>query len=172
MLTFAHVTLWQFRAWKAFYYWKKMIRRHKSNKCRKVLQEELYILNPVLRGPLIELRKLCYDVRYGDMVISASHSSGSSHLCLSILFFRSKWALFKLEDRVTYSLDSFQLAQNEHLQQVAGDLQQLLGEVRDIVLKACDLDLRQFLVISGFRRTNDGKGAAVIVIIILICITR
>jgi len=88
------------------------------------------------------------------------------------MLFRSKWALFKLEDRVTYSLDSFQHAQNEHLQQVAGDLQQLLGEVRDIVLKACDLDLRQFLVISGFRRTNDGKDAAVIVIIILKCLTH
>ena len=64
----------KFRMWKAFYYWKKHINRTKAQKNGKILEENLYILNPYLRGSLIALRNYCYDA--------------------------SKWTLFKVDPKV------------------------------------------------------------------------
>ena len=122
----------KFRMWKTFFFWKKFIRRQKSNSCRDLLQENLYILNPVLRGSLITLRNICWDV--------------------------SKWTVFQTENGTTYSLDMFYAAQELQREVVGDDLVELMDAIRANVLKACDGDLREFLVENGFRKRSSDVG--------------
>ena len=117
----------KFRMLKAFFFWKKYIRRTKTANCRKYLNENLYILNPYLRNSLIQLRSLCYE---------ASH-----------------WTLFKVDPKNTLTLDEFQEAQETQKDIVMDLLFQLNQNVRKIVLDACEVDLREFLISNGFRRS-------------------
>mmetsp|Transcript_44339 Transcript_44339/g.86753 ORF Transcript_44339/g.86753 Transcript_44339/m.86753 type:complete len:4144 (+) Transcript_44339:98-12529(+) len=123
----------KFRMWKAFYFWKKLIRKQKSNKYRKFLQENLYILNPYLRDSLIQLRTLCYNA--------------------------SKWTLFKVDPKNTLTLAEFQAAQENQKQVVMELLDNLNKDVRRIVLEACEVDLREFLISNGFRASKTGGDA-------------
>jgi dynein heavy chain len=50
----------KYRKWKAFYIWKKDIRRRKNQQCAKNLGENLFLLNKYLRKSLIELKQECY----------------------------------------------------------------------------------------------------------------
>jgi dynein heavy chain len=119
----------KFRMWKAFSFWRKLIRRTKSNKYRKYLTENLYILNPYLRGSLIELRNICYNA--------------------------SKWTLFKLDEHKTATLTAFMEAQDAQQTSVMETLSRMQLEVRQIVLRACEVDLREFLVNNGFRKSKS-----------------
>ena len=116
----------KFRMWKAFYFWKVHIRRTKSDKCRKILDENLYILNPYLRDSLIQLRGLCVNA--------------------------GKWTLFKVDPKNTLTLAEFREAQEIQKQVVVEMLEKLNQDVRAIVLEACDVDLREFLISNGFRK--------------------
>jgi len=119
----------KFRAWKTFYFWKKYIRRTKHAKCKKILQDNLYILSPYLRPSLLHLRKLCWEA--------------------------SQWNIFKLLPNHTLTLEQFREAQEMQKQEIAVALEQLQAGVRSAVLEACDTDLRQFLVDNGFRKARS-----------------
>ena len=107
-----------------------MIRRNKTAHCQKVLQENLLILNSHLREPLIRLRELCYLV--------------------------SNWNIFKIDRWQTATLQEFFGNQRKQRETVSSLLDELGSQVRDIVLEACDVDLREFLIANGFR-TNTAK---------------
>jgi len=127
----------RFRMWKAFFFWKKHIRRTKLNKCKKVLTENLYILSPYLRPSLLQLKSLCYAA--------------------------SKWTLFKVDPKHTLTLQAFCANQEAQKAQVMDMMQRMLTEVRRIVAEACEVDLKQFLINNGFRqgkKTNADGGAA------------
>jgi dynein heavy chain len=119
----------KFRMWKAFYFWKKLIRRTKTAHCRKFLEENLYILNEYLRGSLIQLREHCYSA--------------------------SNWTLFKVDPKNTLTLIEFQAQQEQQKEIVMRLLYKLNQDVRKIVLDACEVDLREFLISNGFRRSKD-----------------
>jgi dynein axonemal heavy chain len=116
----------KYRAWKAFFVWKKLIRRSKNDKYRRKLEGSLYILNPFLRHSLLHLNSMCCDMR--------------------------KWTMFRVEEDCTYTLDQFQQQQREHQTLVIERLQSAREQIRDVVLHSCDMDLREFLIVNGFRR--------------------
>lgn len=125
----------KFRMWKAFYFWKKLIRTSKSNKCRKYLTENLYILNPYLRSSLVELKSLCWQA--------------------------GKWNLFQYTESKSVTLATFMKQQEEQRELIEKKLEDLNAEVRAIVLRACDVDLREFLINNGFRKSKaDLKNSA------------
>lgn len=125
----------KYRGWKGFYFWKKLIRATKSNKYRKFLGENLYVLNNYLCTSLIKLRELCYKA--------------------------SRWTLFKVDPKKTLTLDQFRFEQAKQIDQVMEDLKKLNKDVRTIVSRACDIDLCEFLINNGFRKSkgDDSSGS-------------
>jgi len=115
----------KFRAWKAFYFWKKLIRKQKIAKASKYLQENVAILNNCLRDSLMRLKSLCWEV--------------------------SRWVLIRVDTKSTQSLDEFVQTQLRQQEQLADHLARFNHQVRMIVQTACDRDMRQFLVENGFR---------------------
>lgn len=53
-------TFFYFRLWKAFYMWRKGIIFRKNDKARKHLESNLFILNPMLRQSLLDIKHMCY----------------------------------------------------------------------------------------------------------------
>lgn len=48
-----------FRLWKAFYIWKKMVSWKKYTDARQKLALNLFILNPILKDALLEVKLMC-----------------------------------------------------------------------------------------------------------------
>ena len=115
----------KFKVWKAFYFWKKDIRRGKAKECDSVLNTQLFLLRPSLCKPLLALRSHCVDVFH--------------------------WSLHRFDAKVTFTLDHFVSTQEQVRQKVAMQLEALNAHVKSFVLNACEDDLNLFLVKSGFR---------------------
>ena len=71
----------KYRLWKTFVVWKKNVSTATMNACKASLQQNLFILNPLLRKSLIALRKLSYEV--------------------------STFKLYHVDPRRTYTLEEF-----------------------------------------------------------------
>ena len=71
----------KYRKWKTFVTWKKNVSAAMMNACKASLQQNLFILNPLLRKSLIALRKLSYEV--------------------------ANFRLYHVDPRTTYTLDEF-----------------------------------------------------------------
>lgn len=48
-----------FRKWKAFYIWKKTVSWKKYTEARLKLALNLFILNPILKDALLEIKLMC-----------------------------------------------------------------------------------------------------------------
>uniref|UniRef100_A0A671M2D2 Dynein heavy chain linker domain-containing protein n=1 Tax=Sinocyclocheilus anshuiensis TaxID=1608454 RepID=A0A671M2D2_9TELE len=81
-----------FRKWKAFRVWRTNVRYKKISKCRRSLQEHLFILNESLRPALIDIKEMCYHI--------------------------SDMPLCRIEKDHTYTLKEFQSAQYKQLEEV------------------------------------------------------
>ncbi|KTF76183.1 hypothetical protein cypCar_00047511 [Cyprinus carpio] len=81
-----------FRKWKAFRVWRTNVRYKKISKCRRSLQEHLFILNESLRPALIDIKEMCYHI--------------------------SDMPLCRIEKDHTYTLKEFQSAQYQQLEEV------------------------------------------------------
>ena len=119
----------KYRAWKAYYYWKKLINKMKSTKYSKYLHDNLYILNRHLRDALIHLRRLCVDA--------------------------ARWNVLRIDAKSVLTVTQFRQVQDAQRESVAAALAKLLAEAARVVLAACDSDLKQFLIECGFRKGND-----------------
>lgn len=53
-------TLFYFRLRKAFYMWRKGIIFRKNDNARKHLEANLFILNPLLKKSLLDIKNMCY----------------------------------------------------------------------------------------------------------------
>lgn len=53
-------TFFYFRMWKAFYVWRKGIIFRKNDNARKHLESNLFILNPMLKKSLLDIKNMCY----------------------------------------------------------------------------------------------------------------
>ena len=60
----------------------------------------------------------------------------------------------QVDPRNTLTLQQFVEAQQTQKQVVMELLDQLNADVRAIVLEACDVDLREFLIQNGFRKVS------------------
>jgi hypothetical protein len=47
-----------YKIWKSFTVWKKLMRRNIFNECSKVIQKKLFILDDILRNCLLNIREL------------------------------------------------------------------------------------------------------------------
>lgn len=45
-----------FRLWKPFRLWRRAVTQRRMAHCREVLERSLFMLNPILRGPLLSIR--------------------------------------------------------------------------------------------------------------------
>ena len=45
----------EYKLWKNFFHWQKQSRRTVMNKCKKVLEKNLFILDPLLQSDLIQI---------------------------------------------------------------------------------------------------------------------
>ncbi|XP_051560675.1 dynein axonemal heavy chain 6 [Myxocyprinus asiaticus] len=106
-----------FRKWKAFRVWRANVRFKKISKCRRSLQEHLFILNESLRPALIDIREMCY--RISDM------------------------PLCRLEKDHTYSLMEFQSAQYKQLEEVSSRLDKFRVLVMEVARSACRNALKE-----------------------------
>uniref|UniRef100_A0A8K9XJ36 Dynein, axonemal, heavy chain 6 n=1 Tax=Oncorhynchus mykiss TaxID=8022 RepID=A0A8K9XJ36_ONCMY len=100
-----------FRRWKAFRVWRTNVRSKKINTCKKSLQERLFIVNESLRPALLNIREMCY--RISDM--------GLCHI---------------LKDH-TYTLEEFQEAQYNQLEEVSSRLEEFRELVKEVARSAC-----------------------------------
>jgi hypothetical protein len=114
-----------------FFFWMKHIRTTKSSGAQNTLTDQLFILNPYLRQPLIALRTECVEA--------------------------GKWPVGKWDGKTTYTLEKFVEAQEVQRQKTEGLLQGLNERVHSIVINACQKDLHQFLVKNGFRRADGSS---------------
>lgn len=57
-----------FRMWKAFYVWKKGIFWRKMDNVKEFLENNLFILNPILRDALLNLQAMCFKFMYTSFV--------------------------------------------------------------------------------------------------------
>ena len=73
-----------FRLWKGFYFWKKLIRQTKTLKYSRFLTDNLYILNAVLRKSLIDLKDECYLTSQWGIYRYSSQQLTHIHLYLFI----------------------------------------------------------------------------------------
>lgn len=63
----------KFRKWKTLKMWKKNVIRHKTNSVKKLLEEKLFLLNPILGKTLLTHRQNCCEMdklRFVDLSIS------------------------------------------------------------------------------------------------------
>eukprot|EP01060_Flectonema_neradi_P004124 TRINITY_DN12705_c0_g1_i2.p1 TRINITY_DN12705_c0_g1~~TRINITY_DN12705_c0_g1_i2.p1 ORF type:complete len:4231 (+),score=761.72 TRINITY_DN12705_c0_g1_i2:111-12803(+) len=52
----------KYRRWKAFYTWRKQVRRTRITAFKSFLEDNLFILNPDLSPPQLQVRKICQEL--------------------------------------------------------------------------------------------------------------
>ncbi|KAI4873222.1 hypothetical protein NFI96_025127 [Prochilodus magdalenae] len=121
-----------FRKWKAFRVWRTNVRSKTINKCKRSLQERLFVINESLRPALIDIREMCY--RISDM------------------------GLCRMEKERTYTLLEFQTAQYSQLQEVSSRLEEFRELVKEVAGTAC----RTAMLEAGYTpdySTFESEGA-------------
>ncbi|RXN25582.1 dynein heavy chain axonemal [Labeo rohita] len=108
-----------FRKWKAFRVWRANVCYKKTSKCRRLLQENLFILNESLRPALIDIKEMCYHI--------------------------SDMPLCRIEKDHTYTLKEFQSTQYKQLEEVSSRL----GKFRELVMEVARTACRNALKESG-----------------------
>ncbi|XP_069482525.1 dynein axonemal heavy chain 6 [Ambystoma mexicanum] len=109
-----------FRKWKAFHVWRKNVRSKKISKCRKSLQDNLFIVNASLRPAILNVQEMCF--RISDM-----------GLCI-------------IERGYTYTLREFATIQFKQLEEVTNHLAEFRELAKEVVRSAC----RTALLEAGF----------------------
>ncbi|XP_069092738.1 dynein axonemal heavy chain 6 isoform X2 [Pleurodeles waltl] len=113
-------TFMHFRKWKAFHVWRKNVRSRKISACKKLLQENLFIVNVSLRPAVLNVQEMCY--RISDM------------------------GLCSIESGYTYTLQEFTRIQFKQLEEVASRLAEFRELAKEVVQNAC----RTALLEAGF----------------------
>nr|XP_055061459.1 dynein axonemal heavy chain 6 isoform X1 [Misgurnus anguillicaudatus] len=106
-----------FRKWKAFRVWRGNVRFKNIRKCRRFLQEHLFILNESLRPALIDIREMCHHI--------------------------SDMPLCRLEKDHTYTLRGFQRVQQKQLEEVSSRLEKFRELVMEVARSACRNALKE-----------------------------
>lgn len=109
-------TFRQFRMWKGFSVWRKNLFTAKLEDRRHKLQANLFIINDHLRAALVQVRRLCLDLR-------------TVNLC-------------SINTRYTYTLDEFVESQNKQSQVVQNVLKTFREQVKTVVLGACTSSIK------------------------------
>jgi dynein heavy chain len=105
----------KFRRWKTFYYWKRHVRTTTVQKYKDFLEDNLYILDSNLCPRLLQVRKLCLDVREVPM-------------------YRSK--------HQTETLEKYVQIQSNQRDKSLRELKRMHEEIQDLVLDACRASMK------------------------------
>ena len=63
--------------WKTLKMWKKNVIKHKNINCRLLLEERLFLVHPVLRNTLLEVRKKTCDMQENVRILTLESRSGA-----------------------------------------------------------------------------------------------
>jgi hypothetical protein len=99
--------------WKAFAVWKRHIRQKKRAKSSEALQKSLFLLDPDLRGSMLELVNLCFQCR-------------------------EDCKLLELDPSKTYTIEQFTTIQTKKRHLAIAWLANFSEDVRALIRKACD----------------------------------
>ena len=123
-----------YRKWKSLRTWRSAVRGRKMRSIRTSLQKRLFLLDPVLRESMLQIRlyvaKVC------------------------------NYKLFRVDRNsevpvVPLKLEEFQERQIQQRDEVRGSLDKFQDQVRKVVAETCDASLDNFLVESGFGHNED-----------------
>ncbi|KAH9281795.1 Dynein heavy chain 6, axonemal [Echinococcus granulosus] len=108
----------QFRLWKVFLRWRKVVRYAQMVHCQRFLEANLFIANPTLRPALLNLREMC-------------HSLSGATLC-------------RIDRGRTSTLVEFLSLQMVQLGEVSLRLQEFHSLTKEIVRSACRTALLEY----------------------------
>jgi hypothetical protein len=157
--------------WKAFLYWKKLIRHMKTETCQKVLGENLFMLNHHLRAPLLRLMELCYSVSTWDLFSIDRWKTVTLQVrwpnSVAIVLLTTFWSRTSARTSDNSAIMSLLCSRRRtrRWERIAAVLisRSSSRQVRAIVLDACDRDLRAFLAENGFgsgeQEEEDGSSS-------------
>jgi len=118
-----------YRLWKSFKDWKTNVRARKVSSCIENLEENLFILHPLLRNSLLELRAMCCEA--------------------------ARFRLFSISTTSTFELEDFVNSQEKQREQARIHLEAFSDNVRTMLAQACEDALRNFLQENGFVRSKN-----------------
>eukprot|EP01048_Picozoa_sp_COSAG05_P020328 COSAG05_NODE_3428_length_2072_cov_3.125697_2_plen_259_part_01 len=132
-----HIRLFRvYRIWKAFKVWRTYVRDFKMRVHSKSLEEKLFFLNGIFQRSLLEVRKLCTDVAFGE----------------------DRLRLQRLESTKSHSLEAFVEAQEGQSKEVVTEL----GRFNRLCLASVEQACSDTLVALEARLSNSsgfGDGA-------------
>lgn len=100
----------QYRTWKSFYFMKKHVINKRTRKAKKVLTGHLFHLSPILREPLMKVRRLCLNMQ--------------------------RLELFH-DQHKTFELDEFMDLQKKRKEEVHEQLVEIIEQITEVVADAC-----------------------------------
>jgi len=101
----------QYRTWKTYKVWRDSVRYGKMRKCSKVLQKDLFCLNPSFQDALLQIRGMCMDLK--------------------------KIKLLNFEPGILYTLENFFHSQQAQRSNIIGQLSDFWVAVIDVARGAC-----------------------------------
>ncbi|KAI8620571.1 dynein heavy chain and region D6 of dynein motor-domain-containing protein [Chytriomyces sp. MP71] len=109
----------RYRLWKSFVVWKRNVLRAKITVASKRLNKNMFLVDPLLRGPLLAVRERCINIV-------------------------TRFRLVKIDAGKSYALEEFVSDQTGWVRNVTeGALRELEGTIRSIVSKAGEAALRE-----------------------------
>ena len=124
-----------YRKWKNFTFWKKNVRNAKIQSAKKALNKHLFILSSEFAPTLLKISK------YGS------------------LLFRTSLLSIDLKDD-TYTLTSFQDAQEEQRKIIHNGIAKFTEQVHTEMVSICETSLKTFLELNGFPQTGGPRNDA------------
>ena len=123
-----------YRKWKNFTFWKKNVRNAKIQSAKKALNKNLFKLSSEFAPTLLKISK------YG------------------VLLLRTNLLSIDLKDD-TYTLSSFQDAQEEQRKVVHNGIEKFTEQVYTEMVSICKTSLKTFLELNGFPQTDERNDA-------------
>ena len=123
----------QFWMAKMFTTWRRNLRACKMSSAQDRLRESLFILHPVLRGPLLQLHDLSVKAENFNLYDMQSTTGGTK----------------------PYTLDQFCDAQVAKADRTKIELDEIFQDQMDVAFDACETTLNKFLIDNHFHTTSE-----------------
>ena len=121
----------RFPKWRTFMAWRKSTKSHKLSRCKKALQHELFLLHPMHRSCLLQLRLMCQKLW--------------------------RLRLFDVQSS-TGSISQFGDRQAQQKSEVELQIESCMESVHNLILRSCRKSLADFLESCGFGVATSGGG--------------
>ena len=127
----------QYRSWKTFQVWKKVVKRGKIKAAAKAIKDQLFLFKPALRDSLLNVQGLCQDTL--------------------------QLGLLSADSAITYELQDFVKEQEQRQAEMAEGLVRFSADVQQVARTACDDVVDAFLkaanIVADHRMTFMERAA-------------